>query len=128
MQQHMQIQRNCIANANTNANARAGANFNAMHVRMNLGAHTKTNATQLHTGANANVKRMPRRCRCRRSKCNTKANMGANALSEVDRRGRKTKLRYMDSGTNANAIHLQLQHQKLINAVAKKMCNMDLGN
>ena len=34
----------------------------------------------------------------------------------------------MDSGTNTNAIHMQLQHLKLINAVAKQMCDMDLGN
>ena len=48
------------------------------------------------------------------------ANKGANTTSEIDERGRKTKLCYMYSGTNANAIHMQLQHLKLISAVAKK--------
>ena len=57
------------------------------------------------------------------------ANTGANTASEIDKRGRKTKLRYVDSGTKANAIHMPWQHLKLINAVAKKnMCDMDLEN
>ena len=60
------------------------------------------------------------RCRCRLSKCNTNANTGANTTSEIDKRGRKTKLRHMYSGTNANVIHMQLQHLKLIKVVAKR--------
>ena len=56
------------------------------------------------------------------------ANTGANTASEIDKRGRKTNLRYMDLGTNANATHMQLQHLKLINVVATKLWDMDLGN